>query len=39
MKIIAIIVAIAAICGGVCLWDKAKKECERDGVCKFDGQE
>lgn len=30
---------VLAICGAVLLWDKCKKDCERDGVCKFDGQE
>ena len=30
---------IAAVCGGVILWDKWKRDCVDAGVCKFDGQE
>lgn len=36
---IGIVIGIALVCGGVCLWDKWKKDCVKAGVCKFDGQE
>lgn len=40
MKAVVISISIViALCGAVHLWDKCKKDCERAGVCKFDGQE
>lgn len=39
MNVLFLLIGIAAVCGTVLLWDKWKKDCEKDGVINIRGQE